>query len=143
MCSALPLFTQGFSIIMAELGSFFRCEIFFLGRMQMLFHLPHNMFSLMEIFNIKISRGPGNFMSVTTQRAELPALEPVYVCECAAGGAPDNQVHDKEVISAIVIKTYRQPRMTGIFSALLVIPVEYDVKEAGCETKSLYRPLVS
>jgi hypothetical protein len=41
-------------------------------------------------------------------RAEFPFLETVHVRERAARGAPDDEVHNNEVIGVIVINTYRR-----------------------------------
>jgi hypothetical protein len=46
-------------------------------------------------------------MSVSADRAELPFLETIHVRESPAGRAPDNEVHDKEVMRVILIKIYR------------------------------------
>jgi hypothetical protein len=75
--------------------------------MQMFFHLLYDMLRLMEILDIQVRRGPGNLLGMTALRAELPLLEPVHIRERAAGGAPDDDVHDKEVMRVIVIKIYR------------------------------------
>ena len=46
-------------------------------------------------------------MGVTADWAELPFLETIHIGECPAGRAPDNEVHDKEVMRVILIKIYR------------------------------------
>ena len=46
-------------------------------------------------------------MGMAALRAELPLLETIHVRERAARGAPDDEVHDKEVMRVIVIKIYR------------------------------------
>jgi hypothetical protein len=145
MRSALLLFAQGFGIMMAKFRRFLRREIFFLGSMQVFFHLLYDMFGLMKVLNIKIGWCPGYFLGVAAQRAEFPPLEPVHVRECPAGRAPDNKVHTNHVISAIVIKTYRQPKITGSFSGITHHIAENIEGKSGawCETKSLYRLLVS
>jgi hypothetical protein len=91
-------FAEGLGIVVAELGCFFRSEIFFLVGMQVLFHLLHDVFGLMIILNVQVSRSPGNLVGMAALWAELPLLEAVHVRECAARGAPDNEVHDKEVM---------------------------------------------
>jgi hypothetical protein len=93
---------------MAEFGRFLRREILFLVRMQVLLHLFHDMFSFVEVLNIQVCRAPGNLLGMATQRAELPFLETVHVRERTARGAPDDEVHDIEVIGVIVINKYRR-----------------------------------
>jgi hypothetical protein len=46
-------------------------------------------------------------MGVTADWAELPFLETIHIGECPAGRAPDDEVHDKEVMRVILIKIYR------------------------------------
>jgi hypothetical protein len=46
-------------------------------------------------------------MCVTADWAELPFLETIHIGECPAGRAPDDEVHDKEVMRVILIKIYR------------------------------------
>ena len=46
-------------------------------------------------------------MSVPADWTELPFLETIHVREGPAGRAPDNEVHDKEVMRVILIKIYR------------------------------------
>ena len=94
--------------MVAELGRFFRCEILFLVHVQVLFHLLHDMLGLMEVLDIEVCRGFGNLMGVAALGAELPLLETVHIRERAARGAPDDEVHDKEVIGVIVINKYRR-----------------------------------
>jgi hypothetical protein len=93
---------------MAEFGRFLRREILFLVRMQVLLHLFHDMFSFVEVLNIQVCRAPGNLLGMATQRTELPFLETVHVRERTARGAPDDEVHDIEVIGVIVINKYRR-----------------------------------
>jgi hypothetical protein len=93
---------------MTEFRSLFRREIFFLVRVQVLLHLFYDMFSFVEVLNIQICRAPGNLLGMATQRAELPFLETVHVRERTARGAPDDEVHDIEVIGVIVINKYRR-----------------------------------
>jgi hypothetical protein len=40
-------------------------------------------------------------------RAELPFLEAIHIREGLTGRAPDDEVHDKEVMRVILIKIYR------------------------------------
>jgi hypothetical protein len=101
-------FLQRVSIVMPELGRLFRCEILFLVCVQVLFHLLHDMLGLMVILDIQVCRGLGNLMGMATLRAEFPLLETIHVGERAARRAPDNEVHDNEVMRVIVIKIYRR-----------------------------------
>jgi hypothetical protein len=70
--------------MVAELGRFLGSEILLLVRVQVLFHLLHNVFGLMEVLDIQVCRASGNLLGMTTLRAELPLLETVYVRERAA-----------------------------------------------------------
>ena len=45
---------------------------------------------------------------VAALRAEFPFLETIHVRERAARGAPDDEVHNNEVIGVIVIYKYRR-----------------------------------
>jgi hypothetical protein len=101
-------FSQGFGVVVAELGRLFRGEILFLVRVQVLLHLLHDMFGLVEVLDIQVCRGPGNLLGMAALRAELPLLETVHIGERAARGAPDDEVHDNEVIGVIVINKYRR-----------------------------------
>ena len=94
--------------MVAELGRLFRGEILFLVRVQVLLHLLHDMFGLVEVLDIQVCRGPGNLLGMAALRAEFPLLETVHVRERAARGAPDDEVHDNEVIGVIVINKYRR-----------------------------------
>jgi hypothetical protein len=94
---------EGLGIVVAELVSLLRSKIFLLVLMQVLLHLFHDMFCLVEVLNIQVSRRPGHFMGMTALRAEFPPLETIHVRKRAAGRAPDNKVHDKEVMRVIVI----------------------------------------
>ena len=94
--------------MVAEFCRFFRREVLFLVRVQVLLHLLHDMFGLMEVLDIQVCRGPGNLLGMAALRAELPFLETVHVRERAARGAPDDEVHDNEVIGVIVINKYRR-----------------------------------
>ena len=75
--------------------------------MEVFFHLFYNLFCLYEILNFQISRHLDYLVGMPANRAELPFLEPVHVGECPAGWAPDDEVHDKEVMRVIPIKIYR------------------------------------
>jgi hypothetical protein len=103
-----PSFAQRLGIMMAEFGRLLRSEIFLLGRVQVLLHLLHDMFSFVEVLNIQICRAPGNLLRMAALRTELPLLETVHVRERTARRAPDDKVHDKEVIGVIVINKYRR-----------------------------------
>jgi hypothetical protein len=46
-------------------------------------------------------------MGMPADRTELPFLETINVRERPAGRAPDNEVHDNEVMRVILIKIYR------------------------------------
>jgi hypothetical protein len=46
-------------------------------------------------------------------RAELPFLEAIHIREGLTGRAPDDEVHDKEVMRVILIKIYRLFVITG------------------------------
>ena len=104
-------FAEGFGIMVAELGSLFGSEIFLLVLVEVFLHLLHNVLRLVEVLDIQVSRRPGNFMGMTALRTELPPLEAIHVRKRAAGRAPDDKVHDKEVMRVLVIKIYR--RATG------------------------------
>ena len=75
--------------------------------MEVFFHLFYNLFCLYEILNFQISRHLDHLVGMPTDWAELPFLEPIHVGECPAGRAPDDEVHDKEVMRVILIKIYR------------------------------------
>jgi hypothetical protein len=101
-------FLQCFSIVVAELGGLLRGEVLLLGCMQVLLHLFHNMLGLVEILDIQVRRAPGNFLGMAALRAEFPLLETIHVRKSAARRAPDDEVHDNEVIGVIVINKYRR-----------------------------------
>jgi hypothetical protein len=94
--------------MVAELGSLLRSEIFLFVRVQVLLHLLHDMFGLVKILDIQVGRRPDYFLGMAALRAEFPLLETVHVRERAARGAPDDEVHNNEVIGVIVINTYRR-----------------------------------
>jgi hypothetical protein len=94
--------------MVAELSRLLRSEIFLLVRVQVFLHLLHDMFRLMEVLDIQVRRAPCNFLGMATLRAEFPLLETVHVGERTARGAPDDKVHDKEVIGVVVINKYRR-----------------------------------
>jgi hypothetical protein len=94
--------------MVAELSRLFWGEILFLVRVQMFLHLLHNMFGLVKVLDIQVCRGPGNLLRMAALRAEFPLLETVHVRERAARRAPDDEVHNIEVIGVIVIYKYRR-----------------------------------
>jgi hypothetical protein len=104
---AFGLFSQGFGIMMAQFCSFFWREIGFLRGMEMFFHLFYNMFCLKVMLNLQVSRRFDYLVGMPAYRAELPFLETIHIRECFAGRAPDDKVHDKEVMRVILIKIYR------------------------------------
>jgi hypothetical protein len=73
-------------------------------------------------------------------RAEFPPLETVHVRKRAARGAPDNEVHDKEVMRVIVIKIYRRSGWQSSDWNVYVYAVFLVNGPAlcRCKTKSLY-----
>ncbi len=75
--------------------------------MEVFFHLFYDVFCLYEILNLQVRRCLDHLMGMPADWAELPFLEPVNVSECPAGRAPDDEVHDKEVMRVIPIKIYR------------------------------------
>jgi hypothetical protein len=94
--------------MVAKLIGFLRGEILFLGCLEVLIHLLHNVFCLMVVLNIKICRSPGHLVRMTALRTEFPLLEAVHIRERAAGWTPDYEVHTIEVIGVIVINKYRR-----------------------------------
>ena len=104
---AFGFFSQGFSIVMTQFRSFFRREIGFLRCVKVFFHLFYDMFSFKVMLNFQVGRRFGHLMGVPADGAELPFLETIHVREGPAGRAPDNEVHDKEVMRVILIKIYR------------------------------------
>jgi len=105
--TAFGFFPQCLGIMMAQFSSFFRWEIRFFGRMEVFFHLFYNVFCFYEILNFQVRRRLDHVMGMPADWAELPFLEPVNVSECPAGRTPDDEVHDKDVMSVIPIKIYR------------------------------------
>ncbi len=59
------------------------------------------------MLNFQIGRCFDHLMGVTADGAELPFLKTIHIGECPAGRAPDDKVHDKEVMRVILIKIYR------------------------------------
>jgi len=104
---AFGLFSQGLSIMMAQFRGFFWREIGFLRCVEVFFHLFYDMLCLNVMLNFQVGRRFDHLMGVPADRAELPFLETIHVREGLAGRAPDNEVHDKEVMRVILIKIYR------------------------------------
>jgi hypothetical protein len=128
---AFGLFSQGFGIMFAQFRRFFRREIAFLCRMEVFFHLFYNMLRLKIMLYFQVGRRSDYLMGVPADRAEFPFLKTIHIRESSAGGAPDDEVHDKEVMRVILIKIYRlndrsMARENSFFSvtfALKAIPV--------------------
>jgi len=104
---AFGLFSQGFGIMLAQLRRFFRREIAFLRCMEVFFHLFYDMLRLKVMLYFQVGRRSDNLVGMPADRAELPFLETIHIRESSAGGAPDDEVHDKEVMRVILIKIYR------------------------------------
>src|SRR5674476_124127 len=75
--------------------------------MEVFFHLFYNMFCLKIMLNLKVRRCFDHLMGMPADRTELPFLETIHIGKSSAGRAPDNKVHNKEVMRVILIKTYR------------------------------------
>ena len=75
--------------------------------MEVFFHLFYDMLCLKVMLYFKVGRRFYHLMGVPADGAELPFLEPIHVREGPAGRAPDDEVHDKEVMRVILIKIYR------------------------------------
>jgi hypothetical protein len=67
------------------------------------------MLSFHIILHLQINGHTADFVCLPANRAEFPALVPVYIGERPAAGAPDNDVHGQRVISNLMIKIYRLP----------------------------------
>jgi hypothetical protein len=59
------------------------------------------------MLHFKVCRCFDYLMGMTTDWTELPFLETIHIRKSPAGRAPDNKVHDKEVMRVILIKIYR------------------------------------
>ena len=77
--------------------------------MEMFFHLFYNVFSLKVMLNLKVCRGFYYLVGMPADRTKLPFLEPIHIRECPARRAPDDEVHNNEVIRVILINIYRLP----------------------------------
>jgi hypothetical protein len=93
--------------MMAELDGLLRGKVSLLCCLEMFFHLFYDVLSLGIVLNFQVRRCLDYLMSVPTDRAELPALEPVDIGKCPASRAPDDEVHSKLVMSSVVLKIYR------------------------------------
>jgi len=102
------LLSQGLSIMVAQFFFFLWGKIRFLCRVKVFFHLFYDMFCFDVICNLKVRRDFGNFMGVTTHRAEFPFLETIHVRKCLAPRAADDEVHSNVVLGVILIKIYRR-----------------------------------
>jgi hypothetical protein len=65
------------------------------------------MLCLKVMLNLQIRRHFNYLMGMPADGTEFPLLETIHVRESPAGRAPDNKVHDKEVMRVILIKIYR------------------------------------
>jgi hypothetical protein len=78
------------------------------------------------MFNFQVSRRFDNLVCVSADRAELPFLETIHVRESPAGRAPDNEVHDKEVMRVILIKIYRLIVIITVLENSFCDPLKYN-----------------
>jgi hypothetical protein len=65
------------------------------------------MFCLKVMLNFEVSRCFEYLKGMPADRTEFPFLETIHIHKSPAGGAPDNKVHNKEVMRVIPIKIYR------------------------------------
>jgi len=105
---AFGLLSQRFCIMVAQFIFFFRREIRFLCCMEVFFHLFYNMFCFDIICNLEVCRHFGDFMGVTTHRAEFPFLEAIHVRKRLTPRTADDEVHGNVVLCVILIKIYRR-----------------------------------
>jgi hypothetical protein len=75
--------------------------------MEVFFHLFYNMFCLKIMLHLKVRRCFDYLMGMPADGTELPFLESIHIRKSPAGRAPDNKVHNKEVMRVILIKIYR------------------------------------
>ena len=75
--------------------------------MEMFFHLFYDMFCLKIMLNFQVRRCFDYLVGMPADWAEFPFLETIHIRKGPAGRAPDNEVHDKEVMRVILIKIYR------------------------------------
>ncbi len=59
------------------------------------------------MLNFEVRWRLNNLMGMPADWTELPFLETIHVRKSPAGGAPDNEVHIKEVMRVILINIYR------------------------------------
>lgn len=89
-CVLFPV-PEGIGILTTEFGFLLFGKVLLPGRMEVTFHLPHDVLGLVVVLHLKVSRYFCYFICMPADRAELPFLEPVHVCEgLATPGAPDN-----------------------------------------------------
>ena len=91
-----------------ELFGFFRCEIFLFGCLEVFFHLPDNVFGLMEVLHVEICRSFPYFVRMAAGRAKFPLLESVDIHKLCTPRAADNGIHNSLEMSACLLKTYRK-----------------------------------
>jgi hypothetical protein len=91
-----------------ELVGLFGREVSFLCCVEVFFHLFYDLFRFSVILNFQVRRCPAHLVSMSADRAEFPALEPVDIGKCPASRAPDDEVHSSLVMSCILLKIYRQ-----------------------------------
>jgi hypothetical protein len=99
---------QGRHVVVPEFCLLLVREIFLLVCMEVLFHLPHDMLGFVMVLNFKVRRRLCHFIGMSAERAEFPLLEPVHVREGPASSrAPDNEVHNYDVMRVIGLYKYR------------------------------------
>ena len=100
-------FTQCFCIVVPKVSGFFWSEIFLFIGLEVFFHLPDDMFSLVVIMNLQVWGCFYYFMRMPALMTEFPFLEMIHVREGTAGWASDDKVHGNVVMCAILLKIYR------------------------------------
>ena len=95
-------------VMVAQFLGLFRGKILLFRGVEVFLHLADDVLGLVVVMDIEIGRGLCHLISVPAGRTEFPALEIVHVGECPAARTPDYEVHNYEVIHAIIIKIYRQ-----------------------------------
>jgi hypothetical protein len=118
--------------------------------MEVFFHLFYDMFCFKVMLNFKVCRRFDYLIGVPADRTEFPFLETIHVRESPAGRATDNEVHIKEVMSAVLIKIYLlnvKFQEAGVSKKqLLPVPENNETWRDilnGSETKLLYYRIVS
>jgi hypothetical protein len=109
MHGIMPFRAEVRRVVVAELLRLLGREVFLLRGLEVLFHLPHDMFGLVMVLDVEIGRCFSHLVRMPAHRAEFPFLVAVHVHKCPASRAADDKVHGNEVIDAIIIKTYRRP----------------------------------